>query len=143
MPIDWRHVLALSLLCLVGCSEAQLVVTASTEASLKVGDYADQLSDGTALPLYILVWRAVGTSFSDPSGVNQTFATDANNAFLAANHSMTYTVANIRNAAVLNTTRKINGTAGGQTIIFAVQQSPSPKKVKFTVSCSSRVEHRL
>ena len=114
MPSDrWRFCVLL-LLSLAGYGAAQVLGNASTKASLRVGDYADELSNGTALPLYTLIWRAVGSSFFSSDGVNQTFATDANNAFLAANHTMTYTVANIRNTAVINTTRKANGTAGEQ-----------------------------
>ena len=115
MSSSRRCVLLLLLLfCSAVVGDAQLSGNASTKPSLKVGDYADGLANGTALPLYTLVWRAVGSSFSDPAGVNQTFATDANNAFLAANlpHPMTYTVANIRNAAVFSTSRKVSGVLG-------------------------------
>ena len=111
-----RHTLLffLLLLSLAVIGDAQLSTNASTKPSLRVGDYADGLANGTALPLYTLVWRAVGSSFVNPAGVNQTFATDANNAFLAANlpHPMTYTVANIRNAAVFSTSRKVSGVLG-------------------------------
>lgn len=114
MPSHRWHVFVLLLLSLATYGAAQVLGNASTRSSLRVGDYADELSNGTALPLYTLVWRAVGRSFLSPDGINQTFAIDANNAFLAANHTMTYTVANIRNTAVVNTTRKAYGAAGGQ-----------------------------
>ena len=112
MYSDWRHVVVLALFSLAGLGEAQLSSNASTRSSLRVSDYADQFPSGTALPLYNLVWRAVGSSFVNPDGVNQTFVTDANNAFLATDHPMTNTVANIRNASVIKTTRKVNGVPG-------------------------------
>ena len=100
---------------LAGGSRAQFVSNVSGLPSLRVGDYTDQLSNGTSLPLYTLIWRAIGRPFSDPNIVNQTFATDANAAFLDARHSMIYTVANIKwSVFIINTTRTLNGVAGGR-----------------------------
>ena len=115
----YRHhplLTALSIFVLVGSPQTLASSnTSTTGASLRVGDYTtgDQLSNGTALPLYTLVWRAVGNSFSSSSvATNQTFAKNANTAFLDAPHTMTYTIINIQNAAASNTTRKLNGDIG-------------------------------
>ena len=84
--------------------------------SLRGGDYttAEQLSNETALPLYTLLWRAVGSSFAGESAsLNMSFIEDANTAFLAAPHTMTYTVVNLRpTGAASTTTRKLNGVKG-------------------------------
>lgn len=96
-------------------SRAQLQSNLSGLPGLRVGDYTDQLSNGTSMPLYTLIWRAIGRPFFAPTIVNQTFATDANTAFLEARHSMTYTVANIKwSVFIINTTRTLNGNTGGQ-----------------------------
>lgn len=108
---------------LAGGSRAQVQTNLSGLPGLRVGDYTDRLSNGTSLPLYTLIWRAIGRPFFDGSIVNQTFATDANAAFLDARHSMTYTVANIKwSVFIINTTRTLNGKAGEQTckILIAV-----------------------
>ncbi len=113
---DYLLLVALLVALFSGSAQAQALGNTSAGSSdLRVGDYttSDQLSNGTALPLYTLVWRAVGSSFSSDSvAVNQTFAQNANTAFLTAPHSTVYTVVNIRNAAESNTTRKLNGTTG-------------------------------
>lgn len=94
-------------------SQAQLGNNLSTVHGIRVGDYTDQLANGTSLPLYTLIWRAVGSSFADPSSVNQTFETQANNAFLKDRDTMKYTVANIKwNTVIINTTRTVNGASG-------------------------------
>ena len=106
--------LATCVLVLAGLTQAQNS-NSTNSASLRVGDYAttDQLTNGTALPLWSLVWRAVGSSFATSSApLNATFDQDANSAFLEAQHSMVYTVVNIRNAASANTTRKLDGRQG-------------------------------
>ena len=111
----WWHVLVpmVVLTSLAGGSRAQLQSNRSGLPSLTVGDYTDQLSNGTSLPLYTLIWRAVGRSFYDPVTVNQTLATDANTAFLEARHTTTYTVANIkRSVIIINTTRTLDGNIG-------------------------------
>lgn len=119
MPRLWWHVIVpmVVLASLAGDSRAQLQSNRSGLPSLRVGDYTDQLSNGTSLPLYTLIWRAVGRSFYDPITVNQTLATDANTAFLEARHTMTYTVANIKwNVFIINTTRTLNGNTGRGTV---------------------------
>lgn len=117
MPIGKMHrrCLLLAAVCLLTVVDgAQSAASGNQSTSLRVGDYAaGQLSNGTALPLYTLLWRADGSAFSsNTTAVNQTFAQNANTAFLQAPHTMTYTVVNIRNAAASNTTRKVNGAAG-------------------------------
>lgn len=117
MPIGRMHrrCFLLAAVCLFTFVDgAQCAASGNLSTSLRVGDYAaGRLSNGTALPLYTLLWRAVGSAFSSSTTtVNQTFAQNANTAFLQAPHTMTYTVVNIRNAAASNTTRKVNGAAG-------------------------------
>ena len=110
-----RRCFFLAAICLLTVVHgAQSAASGNQSTSLRVGDYAaGQLSNGTALPLYTLLWRAVGSAFSsNTTAVNQTFAQNANTAFLQAPHTMTYTVVNIRNAAASNTTRKVNGAEG-------------------------------
>jgi len=110
-----RRCFLLAAVCLLTVVDrAQSAASGNQSTSLRVGDYAaGQLSNGTALPLYTLLWRAVGSAFSsNTTAVNQTFAQNANTAFLQAPHTMTYTVVNIRNAAASNTTRKVNGAEG-------------------------------
>ncbi|DBB04569.1 hypothetical protein WJX77_008736 [Trebouxia sp. C0004] len=116
MPIGKMHrrCFLLAAVCVLTVVDgAQSAASGNLSTSLRVGDYAaGQLSNGTALPLYTLLWRAVGSAFSsNTAAVNQTFAQNANTAFLQAPHTMTYTVVNIRNAAASNTTRKVNGAA--------------------------------
>lgn len=110
-----RRCFLLAAVCLLNVVDrAQSAASGNQSTSLRVGDYAaGQLSNGTALPLCTLLWRAVGSAFSsNTTAVNQTFAQNANTAFLQAPHTMTYTVVNIRNAAASNTTRKVNGAKG-------------------------------
>lgn len=109
------------LLVLSFVSSACGQTSGNATASLKVGDYAaGQLTNGSALPLYTLLWRAVGSTFSgDSLALNQTFAQDANTAFLEAPHTMAYTVVNLRNAAAANTTRRLNGVAGAVSELSA------------------------
>ena len=111
------------LLVLSFVSSACGQASGNTTASLKVGDYsAGQLTNGTALPLYTLLWRAVGSSFSGNNlALNQTFSENANTAFLQAPHTMAYTVVNLRNAVAANTTRRLNGVTGAASELSAQQ----------------------
>ena len=117
MPIGKMHrrcFLQAAVCLLTVVNGAQSAASGNQSTSLRVGDYAaGLLSNGTALPLYTLLWRAIGSAFSsNTTAVNQTFAQNANTAFLQAPHTMAYTVVNIRNAAASNTTIKVNGAAG-------------------------------
>ena len=143
----YRHhplLTALSIFVLVGSPQTLASSnTSTTGASLRVGDYTtgDQLSNGTALPLYTLVWRAVGNSFSSGSvATNQSFAKNANTAFLDAPHTMTYTIINIQNAAASNTTRKLNGdiglSASHSTELYRLVLSVRPDQRCFTATYS-------
>ncbi|DBA72727.1 TPA: hypothetical protein ACH3X2_010123 [Trebouxia sp. C0005] len=121
MPLGNMHrrCFLLAAVCLLTVvNTVQSAASGNQSTSLRVGDYAaGQLSNGTALPLYTLLWRAIGSAFSsNTTAVNQTFAQNANTAFLQAPHTMTYTVVNIRNAAASNTTRKVNGAAVEQIL---------------------------
>ena len=132
-------------------SRAQLKSNASGLPGLRVGDYTDQLSNGKSLPLYTLIWRAIGRPFFDPNIVNQTFATDANTAFLEARHSMTYTVANINwSVFIINTSRSLNGNIGGQPVgmqhliflyLLQVQSASAGCAVEEWVTDSALVEY--
>ena len=106
--------LAISIVVFAGSTQAQSS-NSTNGPSLRVGDYttSGQLTNGSALALWTLVWRAVGSSFATNTiPLNPSFDQDANSAFLAAPHTMVYTVLNIRNAAANNITRKLDGRQG-------------------------------
>lgn len=139
-------VLLLMLAVLTVSSQAQPGSNLSTVHGIRVGDYTDQLSSGTSLPLYTLIWRAVGSSFSVPGSVNQSLETQANTAFLEPRHSMTYTVANIKwNTVIINTTRTVNDDSGRwpafQAGNLTVLLIPPPSNC--SPFCSGRMVDRL
>ena len=148
MPRLWWHVFVpmVVLTSLAVGSRAQVQSNLSGLSGLRVGDYTDQLSNGTSLPLYTLIWRAIGRSFFDPNIVNQTFATDANTAFLEARHSMTYTVANIKwSVFLINTTRTLDRNTGGQASCKRAMLSSvlASSLVSVCWVCSGGVDNRF